>query len=396
MTLSKSTTVLGAQGNNHRDEKRHYPVAAAFLEFKLPILNNLNADIVGRYEKFYSDVTDIDNDVFVPALALKWDITDWVSLRTSYGETFSQVNPPKADLPVPSNQVAATTVAYTSFNYPNLDVQPESGKNFSVGFIFRAGDLNVTLDYNAITIQNYTRTLAPGTVVNAALLPGESPNNVAALLDCNNPLLTQAIPGLGNKPYIQLNGNGTCTPGQSRLNSVAGPGTGNGLVGGFVNIFGQQGQVNSGELISNALDVSFTYSINALGGRFMPSLNGTYVTKYHFDDFVVAGVKLADGYNGVGYTNTSNGRLLQGVPEYRLNFGLLYTRDKHTVNLTARYIPSVINDNAADFSASLGRNANIGPTPALACPSQTITTHVGHVPISHTTDGSAGYVAERG
>ncbi len=399
MLFSKASTVLGSAGNNHRDEKRHYPVAAAFLQFKLPILDTLNADIVGRYEKFYSDVTDINNDVFVPALAVKWDITDWVSLRTSFGKTFSQVNPPIVTDPVPANGTIATSAGnYTSFNFANSDVKPETGKNFSVGFIFRAGDFNATLDYNAITIQNYTRQLTAANIVTAMLLPGELASNANALINCSSALLTQNIALLGDRPYVQLTGG--CVQGArggaagSQLSNLAvvGPtgstGTGGQLNGttSAINFFGGQGQVNSGDLVSNALDVSMSYRFDVLGGRFMPSVNGTYVTKYQFDDWVVAGVTIASGYNGVGYRNSTTGRLGQGVPEYRVGFGLLYSRDRHTVNLIGRYIPGVINEDPTDVVSNLSRNANIGPNSSVGCPAlASMTSNLGSVPAGSGT-----------
>jgi iron complex outermembrane receptor protein len=369
MAFSKAATVLGTAGNNHRNEKRHYPVVAGFVQFKLPILDNLNADIVGRYEKFYSDVTSIDNDVVVPSIAVKWDITDWVAMRTSWGLTFSQVNPPAADDPVPANGAVPTGVAYTTFDYPNQEVTPEEGENFSVGFIFRSGDFNATVDYNAIKVSGYTRTLTAGTAVTGILMPGEVNTNADALINCSSPLLTQTVGGLGNRPYVEL--NGACVQGTSRLNSAAG---GGGLVGGAVNYFGGTAETNAGDLVSNALDVSMTYSFEAFGGRITPSVNGTYVTKYEFDDWYVQGVKVANGYDGVGYRNSSTGRLGQGVPEYRLGFGVLYRYDRHTVNLTGNYIPSVINEDASDFTATIARNANIGPNTSIGCP--TVATYV--------------------
>jgi iron complex outermembrane receptor protein len=385
MMMSKAALVLGSAANNHRDEKRHYPVAAGFMQVQLPILDSLNADIVGRYEKFYSDITDVDNDVFVPAIALKWDITDWVSLRTSYGETFSQVNPP-ADLPpVPANATVGTSGSYITFNYPNLKIKPETGENFSVGFIFSSGAFSATLDYNAITIQNYTRTLTAAQIASAVLLPGEVSSNANALINCSSPLLNQLIPEFGNRYYMELSagciqGERGVTPGSQLANGATG--VGGQLVGGVVNFFGGQGQVNSGELISNALDVSMSMRFNALGGTVIPSIGGTFVTKYELADYVVAGVKIADGYDGVGYRNgLGSGRLGQGVPEYRLNFGVLYTIDRHTVNLSARYIPSVINEDPADFNATLPRNANIGPNSSVGCPATaSMTSHVGYVP----------------
>ncbi len=383
MALSKAATVLGSAANNHRDERRHYPVAAGFMQLKLPLLDNLNADIVGRYEKFYSDVTDKDNDIAVPAVALKWDPLDWLSFRTSWGKTFSQVNPPADTGPVKANGV--TPIAYEQYDYPNLEVRPEKGENFSVGFIVKAGNFNATVDYNAITIQDYTRTLSATNVLTALLMPGELTTNAGALINCSSPLLTQNIPGLGNQPYIRLNGNGVCTQGSSRLSSTTDTAAAtydgyNGLVGGAMNYFNGQGQTNAGELKSNALDVTMNYVFeNVFGGTLIPSFDITYITKYEFEDFIVAGVKVADGYDGIGYRNsTGSGRLGQSVPEYRAGMGLLYRRDRHAINLLARYIPSVKNEDPTDFNATTARNANIPLTGA--CPSGTLTSDLGAVP----------------
>jgi iron complex outermembrane receptor protein len=381
MALSRATTVLGSQGNNHRDERRHYPVAAGFMQFKLPILNNLNADIVGRYEKFYSDVTDVDNSVAVPAIALKWDPLDWLSLRTSWGKTFSQVNPPEAAPPVRANGTTPVNPFATN-SYPNGDVEPEKGTNYSVGFLIRAGNFSATVDYNAITIDDYARTLTANNIVTAMLVDRTQNTSATALINCDSPLLTQNISGLGNQPYAILNGDGVCTPGFSRLNSTAAGDGYNGLIGGTVNYFGGTGQTNAGELISNAIDLTMSYAFeNVFGGTLIPSFDITYVTKYEFQDFIVAGVTVAPGYDGVGYRNDSTGRLGQGVPDYRAGFGLLYRKDRHAVNLLARYVPSVINDDAADFDPTLSRNANIGPDSSVGCPATgTLTSDLGNVP----------------
>jgi len=395
MALSKAATVLGSSANNHRDERRHYPVAAGFVQFKLPLLTNLNADIVGRYEKFYSDITDKDNDVAVPAVALKWDPLDWLSLRTSWGKTFSQVNPPADTGPVKANGL--TPVNFESYDYPNLDVKPETGENFSVGFIVKAGNFSATVDYNTITIQDYTRTLSTTNVIRALLMPGELVSNAGALINCSSPLLTQNIAGLGNRPYVQLNGSGTCTQGSSRLNSTMDTAATsydgfNGLVGGRVNYFGGQGQTNSGELQTGSIDLTMNYVFdNVFGGTLIPSFDITYITKYEFEDFIIAGVKVADGYDGIGYRNSSTGRLGQGVPEYRAGFGLLYRKDRHAVNLMARYIPSVINEDEADFNATTARNANIPLTGA--CPAGSLTSDLGNVPAGAGTGEFGAFCA---
>src|SRR5205814_5673432 len=122
-------SVLGTTQNSNR----HYPVAAAFAEAQLPILDSLNFQIAGRYEKFYSDITDVDNHTFVPAAALKWQPLDWFSYRISAGRTFSQVNPPPDRNPTVTTVGAANNafggiVGYQTQNFNNLGVQSEKGK----------------------------------------------------------------------------------------------------------------------------------------------------------------------------------------------------------------------------------------------------------------------------
>jgi iron complex outermembrane recepter protein len=388
MALSRSTTVLGSSGNNHRDERRHYPVGAVFMQFKLPILSNLNADVVGRYEKFYSDVTDVDNSVAVPAVALKWDPLDWLSLRTSWGKTFSQVNPPDDAPPVRANGTTPVNPFATN-SYPNKDVEPEKGTNYSVVFLVRAGNFNATVDYNAITIDDYARTLTANNIVTAMLVDRGQSSSATALINCSSPLLSQSIPGLADQPYARLNGDGVCTQGFSRLNSSTDPnGDGyNGLIGGTINFFGGTAQTNAGQLISNALDVTMSYTFdNVFGGTLIPSFDITYVTKYEFEDFIVAGVTVAPGYDGVGFRNDSTGRLLQGVPQYRAGFGLLYRKDRHAVNLLARFVPSVVNEDESDFTATTARNANIGPDSSVGCPvGTTLTSDMGNTPVGAGT-----------
>jgi outer membrane receptor protein involved in Fe transport len=75
---------------------------------------------------------------------------------------------------------------------------------------------------------------------------------------------------------------------------------------------------------------------------------------------VIAGTKVADGYDGLGYLNLGSGRINNSVSKFRANFGLLYSNGGHTINLQAQYIPAIINDDETLFASSGSRNANIG------------------------------------
>src|SRR5262249_54553619 len=153
-----------------------------------------------------------------------------------------------------------------------------------------------------------------------------------------------------------------CVQGTTTLQSLA---------GGRLNYMGQTGETNAGKLWSNAIDITTSYRFD-LGnvGSLTSTLDGTYITKWTFSDFTLFGIPVARGYDGIGYRNTSAGRIGQGsIPHYRATFSLLYQKDKHTVNLQSRYIPGIIDDAIAGIP-SLGiatstaipaYNANIGP-----------------------------------
>jgi iron complex outermembrane receptor protein len=362
MLYNRAGNVFGAAASNYRAERRRYPVAAGFFETKLPLLQTLDLTIAGRYERFFSDVSDKDNSVFVPAAAVKWQPIDWLGVRASWGKTFSQVNPPAATAPIAGTSAGSAKYTglggapntYSTFNYPNVDVEPEKGTYLDVGFLVNVGNFSGNIDYYDIRIDDYTRTMAVANVLDGLAMPGAVTGPAATTpVNCSSGVLTQAIAALGNRPLVELpGGNASCVQGTTMMSALA---------GGRVNYFAANGQTNSGELITNGIDVSMRYRFdNVLGGTLTPSIDYSQVLKWQLGDFVVSGVKLADGYDGLGYVNLSTGRTGISVAKYRGTVGIAYRREGHTLNIQTQYVPSIINENPTDFAANVGRNANIG------------------------------------
>lgn len=356
-----------------RNQDRRYPITSAFFEVRAPIIDDLTVDVSGRYEKFYSDVSDVNNHVFVPQVAVRWQLSNWLAVRGTAGESFSQVDVPRELPPTISGNVAApaqfgaTAVQFTSRNYPNLEVKPEHGFNFNVGAILQLGTFRANIDYYSIKIEDLIRAQTTAQIVNALVQPGQL--GAGALINCQSPLLTQQQALLGGQPFVQLNGPCTAT---SALNSPAGGGgLGN---GGFINFFGTQGAqtalVNGGSLKTSGLDVSATWDFDdVFGGRLRLSADWTWVLDYDASDYVVAGIKVADGYSGVGQQNELTGRNNQRISEHVGSLGFNYRRGRHNFNWTTRFRSSLINDDLTDYVAQNDRNANIGvngTTPAGA------------------------------
>ena len=358
LAFTRNSTVLGAT----IESERKFPVYAAFAEAQLPVLDSVTLQFAGRYEKFISDLSDKDNDIFVPAASIRWQATDWFAVRGSWGKTFSQVNPPAPDPATQANSAAiaafggigGTGTTFQTFNYPNLDVEPMKGQYVNLGLLFDAGPFRGSIDLFETRIDDFARTMSTTNVVSGLVLPGQS--TIDSVINCASPLL-QPQAGLGGRPFVEL--NGACVQGASRLNSAAG---GGGLAGGRVNYFGGTDETNAGELMTRGIDVSMSYAFDVLGGELRPSLDGSYVLDWELDDFVIGGSTLARGYDGVGYVNnTSTGRIGQSVPEWRATLGLNFRRDIHNLNIAAHFIPSIIDEDTVKYGESnRATNANIG------------------------------------
>jgi iron complex outermembrane receptor protein len=374
---NRQGNAFGAAAHDYRPDARHYPVVAAFLETQLPILPSLTVNLAGRYERFYSDVTDRDNEVVVPGVSLKWQPLNWLGTRVSWGKTFSQVNPPEERAPEFANSTGSTRytglgsgtrpdnglpATYETWNYPNVDIKPEKGEFFTVGFLFNAGGFSANVDYYDLRIHDYTRTMTVANVLETlALDRTEGPRPAGnVLMNCDSPALTQGIRALEGRPLVEL--ANPCVQGQYGPDgSIAVPGTTMlDLASGRVNYFAGLGQTNSGTLKTSGIDLSMRYRFDVGPGTITPSIDLSRVLKWELGDFVIGGVTVARGYDGLGYVNLSTGRIGQPVAKYRGTAGLLFNFGRHMVNIMANYVPKIINEDETLFAPASNKNANIG------------------------------------
>jgi len=374
--FARPQTVLGGESEGYAPTDRRFPVQAVFAEAKLPIIDTLEMSLAGRYERFDSDVTDRNNSVFVPAASLRWQALEPIALRVSAGKTFTQVNPPRDDgstfsTSAANNNFGLAAGAFDQNNYDNVDVKPMTSKYLNIGVVIDAGNFRSTIDYYNIIIQDFTRTLTVTNILQGIAVPGTS--GAGTLINCSSPLLNTSQPLIG-RPYVTFVNPCVGTPSLSSLLATV-PGQ-----RPSIDYFGGTNQVNAGELRTSGIDLVASYTFEGIfGGDLQPSIDATYITKWEFGSFELNGVFLAAGYDGVGYRNTvANGRIGQGVPEWKAGFAINYHRDRHNLNVSARYLPSVIEDNNTLFLATANNtNANIGdstgtvPTCVVGAPTLT-------------------------
>lgn len=148
-------------------------VRAVFAEFEIPILENLSMQLAGRYEDF----VDLNLDTTTPKVALRWQPSDNLSVRGSWGESFlapsaSEVGP--FDRSACANVRSGTdfltgndllgTLSCASKN-PNL--QPENSEIWNIGFTWEGiEDLSISLDYQEIEYTDRIVTLSAQDVTN--------------------------------------------------------------------------------------------------------------------------------------------------------------------------------------------------------------------------------------
>ena len=133
---------------------------SAFVEFSIPVLDNLEVQVAGRYDD-YSDFGSTTN----PKLAARWDISEMFAVRGSWGQGFRApslaqigLGPSQESLffsdtfGCADNPIYCATTDYTVIFSGNPNLQPEESENINLGITVKPLDsLSLSLDYWDIT-----------------------------------------------------------------------------------------------------------------------------------------------------------------------------------------------------------------------------------------------------
>ena len=137
-------------------------VYALFGEVRLPLLENLEANVAVRYEDYGGGIGSTTN----PKLSLRWQALDWLAFRASASNTF------RAPQSTQTINACATGVANIGGQYRavqtcgNPALQPEKATAFNVGAIVNFHGFTATLDYykfnfkGELTTESATRMFA--------------------------------------------------------------------------------------------------------------------------------------------------------------------------------------------------------------------------------------------
>lgn len=267
-------------------------VFSVFGEVVIPATADLEVQLAVRYED-YGDVVGTTTN---PKVAARWDLSDTVSLRGSFGSAFRGPSIPQTGLATSSTFIDdpftgdSSTVAVRTQGSDSL--VPESSDNWNLGVIFQPlDDLSIKLGYWHF---DYTDLITAD----------EGPQAIV-----NNDFNDDGIP---NDPRILRSGAG-----QLRV-----------ITSEFI---------NTGSVQTDGIDITLDYarSLNALGDMNF----GLAISRVNTFDVVNANGTTFDGVGSRNFTNQ-----FSSLPEYRANATVGWGNGPHSAALVIRHIDSYEND----------------------------------------------------
>lgn len=175
-TLQSSGQIVGSAGNSAGGGRS---VAAAYVEALFPVLENLEFNVAGRYDRY----SDYGSDTS-PKVSVRYTPLENLVFRASWGQGFRA---PTLDLVTQQPSFSADTVndpqtciafglpsncstQVTAYVIANPDLTSEQSDQFSIGVAWDATDwLNMSLDYYDIGIEGRVANVSTPTVVACVL-----------------------------------------------------------------------------------------------------------------------------------------------------------------------------------------------------------------------------------
>ncbi len=309
-TCTAQTGALGFLGTN-RDRRVEGDVKAAFAELQLPITEALQAQLSARFEDYGGNV----GSTFNPQARVKFELTDWLSLRGGVGTTFRGPPPQTLFGNVTSLQVIGTSFRAVDIG-GNPNLTPEKATTFSGGIIVDTGPFRASVDYFRYDFKGPIEGEPVSGIV--AALFGASGN-----ANCANPA------------YAALAARFTFT--------AAGCGIGN------VTRLRTQ-IINTADVSTSGIDFTASYrsEFGALGLE--AGVNGTYVIDYKTDDVTVEGIVVQPAFDAVGKLNFQT--TAYPLPQWKGFAYLQGVTGPHSLRLQYNYIDSYIDQRTTIFTGA--------------------------------------------
>ncbi|MFT5013394.1 MAG: iron complex outermembrane receptor protein [Patiriisocius sp.] len=371
--LSNQESVAGLSENRPFDAERD--ITATFFEFQIPLTEDIDVQLAGRYEDYGSDI----GSTFDPKLGVRWQATESLTLRSSASTSFrgpglaqteegtgfslefgvvdvlgegtdaagpNCVRTGRCGLPTGT---AIPTIIIVKQGLATPQLEPETAVTYNIGGIWAPVEgplegLTVGLDYYNIKIEDKiidvpTQSLLGNELVlfSAALAANEFVVAVPGQADFGavcDPTAAEFNPGNGARAEAcQVN------PASYSINPTNSVFTGGNIARRTDSSRDLQiitsGALNTGQVQTDGVDANFSYIWENDLGAFAVSGRLNYIR-----EFVVSGFPGGQpDFDAAGFTNNDpNRRLTQSMPDLKGNLGLSYLRDRHTARLNMRFV----------------------------------------------------------
>ncbi|BBC73871.1 conserved hypothetical protein [Altererythrobacter sp. B11] len=260
---SPETGALGFIGSN-RDVAVSRDVWAGFAELQLPVTERLRAQLSARFEDYGGAV----GSTFDPQLRLRYEATDWLTLRGGVGTTFR--GPPPEN--TAANLVILTLIggAFRAVDIlANPDLAPESATTWNAGLVIDRGGFSASVDYWRYDFSGAIES-EPVSGITAALF------GASGTAHCGDP----AYAALQARFIFS---GGVCSAANvQRLETYA---------------------FNSADVTTSGVDAQAAYDFAAGPAQLQLGASGSYVIEYKVADVLVEGLPVQAAYDAAGKLN---------------------------------------------------------------------------------------------
>ncbi|MDG6078844.1 TonB-dependent receptor [Erythrobacter litoralis] len=251
-------------------------VYAFFAEAQIEAFDGFELTGAIRYEDYGGGVGSTLN----PKLSARWQVTDFLALRGSIGDTFR--GPLPSDLGRGISAVAGIDALGGAFKATdqsgNPDLSPETALTYNVGALVEFGGFSASVDYWTYEFEGRFTDLPVQSIASAVAPPAaDGTSNGSQFVDCSSPFAA----------FVVFEGN-VCTQGVTVGNDISRV---------------QVQTVNGPDVTTRGLDFGLNYRTEFGAARFSVGANATHIFEYEFSDFEFNGLTFDESYDAAGFAN---------------------------------------------------------------------------------------------
>jgi iron complex outermembrane receptor protein len=298
-------------------------IGSGFFEVRLPITDNLEGSIAGRYEYYQGQ-----GETFNPKAALRWQALDWLALRGSVSTTYRA---PAATITT-TNFARGLTNASGTYRandlYGNPSLDPETALTYSVGAVVKIGGFDATVDYWNFDFEDALTSEATADLI-LLMFPGGA-----------------ADPGTrcGQAAYAAIQARFTFAGSCARGNILS----------------YRTNYINGGKVKTNGVDFQANLQVGEFfGGDVSTGFDGSYLLNYDEDPYSIEGIPVSSGT--VKRAGTYRASIFTGYNRLRANAYVNWTSGGQNLRWQIRHVSSSLQTeaNSINIAAAVKSTAKI-------------------------------------